>query len=165
MANAKPVPDGFHTLTPHLIVNGGLEAIEFYKRAFGAELVGQPHTTPDGRLTHARLKVGDSVLMLADDFGCGSNGAAAATGGAHKVVLHLYVEDVDALYDRAVKAGATVAMPLMDAFWGDRYGQLTDPYGHTWSLATHIQDLTDEEIQKAQAEAMAKWMKKESTAA
>jgi PhnB protein len=143
----NPIPEGHHTLTPHLVVKGASEAIEFYKRAFGAEeLARMPG--PDGKsIMHAALKIGDSRLFLVDEFpemGCVG---PQALGGS-PVTIHIFVEDVDAIFNQAVSAGAEVRMPLMDAFWGDRYGQLIDPFGHKWSLATHKEDLTPEEISK-----------------
>lgn len=147
MAKVKPIPEGFHTITPHLVVRGAAEAIEFYTRAFGAqELARSPG--PDGkRLMHAEIKIGDSRLMLVDEYPEYGSKSPQGLGGS-PVTIHLYVEDVDAVFDRAVKAGCKVQMALMDAFWGDRYGQLTDPYGHKWSLATHKEDLTREEMAK-----------------
>jgi PhnB protein len=143
----NPIPEGHHTITPHLVVKGASEAIEFYKRAFGAEeLARMPG--PDGKsIMHAALKIGDSRLFLVDEFpemGCVG---PQALGGS-PVTIHIFVEDVDAIFNQAVSAGAEVRMPLMDAFWGDRYGQLIDPFGHKWSLATHKEDLTPEEISK-----------------
>jgi PhnB protein len=141
---AKAIPDGFHTLTPHLVVPDAGKAIEFYKKAFGAKEDGR-HTTPDGtRVMHAQLRIGNSVLMLAGEFPpmCLSPKARGGTS----VTMHVYVEDADAAFDRAVKAGCTVKMPMTDQFWGDRYGQVEDPFGHLWSLATHKQDLTHEQI-------------------
>lgn len=152
MAEAKrAVPEGYHTVTPHLVVRGAAEAIEFYKRAFGAlELARSPG--PDGkRLNHAELKIGDSRLMLVDEYPEYGSKSPQGLGGS-PVTIHLYVEDVDAVFDRAVKAGCKVEMALMDAFWGDRYGQLQDPFGHKWSLATHKEDLSQEEkAKRAQA--------------
>jgi PhnB protein len=147
----KPIPEGHHTLTPHLVVKGASEAIEFYKKAFGAEeLTRMPG--PDGKtIMHAALKIGDSRLFLVDEFpqmGC----VGPLSLGGSPVVIHVFVEDVDTLFNQAVSAGAEVRMPLVDAFWGDRYGQLVDPFGHKWSLATHKEDLTPEEISnRAQA--------------
>ena len=140
----SPIPQGMHTLTPHLICEGAADAIDYYVEAFGA--VEQARlAAPNGLLMHAMLKIGDSSLMLADAMPeCGSKGAKALNGSP--VYLHLYVEDVDAVFDRAVKAGGKVIMPPQDMFWGDRYGQIEDPSGHKWSLATHKEDLTDEEI-------------------
>ncbi len=142
----KAIPDGFHTLTPYLCVKDGAKAIEFYKKAFGAE---QVHISrmPDGKIMNAQLKIGDSMLMLNDEFApfCQSPESLGGT----PVSVHIYVEDVDKLFNQAVAAGATPVMPLMDAFWGDRYASVKDPFGHSWSLATHVKDMTEEEIHKA----------------
>jgi len=144
---AKPIPGGFHTLTPHLVVKGASQAIDFYKKAFGAQEISRS-PGPDGKtIMHADLKIGDSHLFLVDEFpqmGC----RGPESIGATPVTLHMYVEDVDAAFGKAVAAGAQVRMPLADMFWGDRYGMLTDPFGHCWSLATHKEDLTPEEIRK-----------------
>lgn len=150
----KPIPEGFHTVSPHMTVKNADEAIEFYRRAFNAEPAGI-HRTPDGKVMHARLKIGDSVVMLVEEFPEMGVLSPLSQGGASSVTLHLYVEDVDTLWNQAVAAGATVAMPLANQFWGDRYGHLVDPFGHKWSLATHIRDLSDEEIEKAGQAAMA----------
>ncbi len=141
---AKPIPDGMHSLTPHLVCGGAADAIAFYQRAFGAEELSRL-PAPDGRVMHASIRIGDSVLMLNDEWPeMGAVGPARLGGSA--VVIHLYVPDVDAAMAQAAAAGATVTMPAADMFWGDRYGQLTDPFGHRWSLATHQQDLTPEQI-------------------
>jgi uncharacterized glyoxalase superfamily protein PhnB len=143
----KPIPSGFHTLTPHLIVKGASKAIEFYKKAFGAEEIGRM-PGPDGKsIMHADLKIGDSHVFLADEFPEMDCRAPETVGGT-PVTIHMYVEDVDAAFGKAVAAGAHVKMPLSDMFWGDRYGVLADPFGHAWSLATHKEDLTPEEIGK-----------------
>jgi PhnB protein len=147
---AKPIPEGMHTVTPHLVVNGAAKAIDFYKRAFGAQELGR-HPTPDGRIMHAGIKIGDSHVFLADEFPEMSGDRAPSNGSS--VVLHLYVPDVDAAFNQAVSAGAKVKMPLANMFWGDRYGQLIDPFGHHWSLATHVEDVTPEEMRR-RAEAM-----------
>lgn len=146
MTQVKPIPDGMHSLTPHLMCEGAAQAIDFYVRAFNAvELARLPG--PDGRIMHACLRIGDSTLMLADAFPeCGGVGPKALQGSP--VYLHLYVEDVDAAMAQAQAAGATITMPAADMFWGDRYGQLTDPFGHKWSVATHKQDLTPEQVQQ-----------------
>jgi len=147
MSQPKPIPEGMHTVTPHLICEGAAGAIDFYVRAFdAAELARLPG--PDGRLMHAMVRIGDSTVMLVDAFPeWGSPGPQALKGSP--VVLHLYVPDVDATVAQAVAAGAKVTMPVSDMFWGDRYGQLVDPYGHRWSVATHVRDLTPEQIQEA----------------
>ena len=142
----NPVPEGFHTMSPHLIVKGAAQAIDFYKKAFGAEEVMRM-PGPDGKtVMHAELKIGNSMVMLADEFpDMGCRGPQSI--GGSPVTLHLYVSDVDAAFNKAVKAGAKVTMPLADMFWGDRYGKLTDPFGHEWSVATHTRDLTPDQIQ------------------
>ena len=149
---AKPVPDGFRTVTPHLICAGAADAIEFYKKAFGAtEMFRLPG--PDGRLMHASIMIGDSMIMLVDEMKeMGALGPKSR--GGTPVGIHLQVEDADALFARAVAAGAAVKMPVMDMFWGDRYGVVVDPFGHEWSIATHIRDLTPDEIAAAAQEAM-----------
>jgi PhnB protein len=149
---ASPVPPGFNTVSAHLVVRGANEAIEFYKKAFGAEAKGAM-PGPGGKVMHAEVRIGDSTVMLADEFP--EMGAKAPTTiGGSPVTLHIYVPDCDALWNRAVAAGAKVTMPLADMFWGDRYGTLTDPFGHHWSIASHKEDLTPEEIGKRGAEFM-----------
>lgn len=149
----QPIPDGYHTITPYLIVKDGAAAIEFYAKAFGAEEVMRI-PAPDGKgVAHAELRVGNSMLMLAGeypDYGC----VSPQTIGGTPVSIHLYVNNVDAAFDRAVKAGAKVEMPLADQFWGDRMGKLVDPFGHKWSMATHIKDVAHDACSKAAAEAM-----------
>jgi PhnB protein len=152
-AKVQAIPAGFHTLTPHLTVRNAAEALEFYKKALGAEVLHVAHM-PDGKVMHASLRIGDSMLMLNDEFPEYGSLSPLSHGGSG-VTIHIYTEDVDAAYNRAVKAGAQVKMPLQDQFWGDRYGMLADPYGHQWSLATRVKDLSPEEMQRAQ-EAMAK---------
>jgi PhnB protein len=143
----KPVPEGMHTVTPHLVCQDAAGAIEFYRQAFGAvELMRLPG--PEGKLMHAMIRIGDSPVMLVDEFpDCGSLGPKSLNGSP--VTIHLYVEDVDATVERAVAAGAKITMPVEDMFWGDRYGRIDDPYGHHWSIGTHIRDLSPEEIQAA----------------
>lgn len=152
---AKPVPEGFHTLTPFLTVRDAARAIEFYKKAFGAEVRGGVAQGPDGKVMHAELQIGDSVIMLSDEYPEYGSLSPQSIGGS-SMGLHIYLDGVDAAFDRAVKAGATVEMPLMDQFWGDRYGKLQDPFGHKWSIATHVKDMSDDEMRKAMDEAMAK---------
>jgi PhnB protein len=143
-AQVKPIPEGMHTITPHLVCAGAADAIEFYKKAFNAiEITRMPG--PEGKLMHAMVKIGDSMLMLADDFpDWGGFGPKALKGSP--VTIHLYVTDADAVYNQAIAAGATVKMPIADMFWGDRYGMVTDPFGHYWSIATHQRDLTPEQM-------------------
>jgi PhnB protein len=153
MAPVKPIPDGFRTVTPHLIVKGAGKALDFYAQAFGAkEQVRMP--APDGSIMHAQMQIGDSIVLLADENPEMGNRGPKTLGGT-SVVLCIYVDDADALFARATKAGATVAMPMADMFWGDRYGQVTDPFGHLWSIATHKKDLTPDEMRKAMKEQFA----------
>jgi PhnB protein len=148
-STVKPIPDGMHSLTPHLVCAGAADAIGFYKAAFNAVEVSRL-PGPDGKLMHGMVRIGDSALMLVDEnAGCGMLGPKALKGSP--VTVHLYVDDVDATVARAVSAGAKVTMPVMDAFWGDRYGQLEDPFGHHWSVATHLRDLSDDEIRAGMA--------------
>jgi uncharacterized glyoxalase superfamily protein PhnB len=144
--NVKAVPEGTHSITVHLAVREAHKAIEFYQKAFGAQLL-HVHNTPDGRVMHATLKFGDSQVMLADEFP-GMGTPAPQTLGGSPVVLNYYVEDVDTLFNRVVAAGATVRMPLADQFWGDRYGQVVDPFGHSWALGSHIEDVAPEEMER-----------------
>ncbi|MEO7496052.1 MAG: VOC family protein [Massilia sp.] len=143
----NPVPMGMHTITPHLNCKGAAEAIDFYKKAFGATEFGRVAGN-DGRLLNAMLKIGDSPLMLVDEFP-EWGGTSPATLGGSPVTIHLQVEDCDAWFARAVEAGAEVKLPMADMFWGDRYGMVIDPFGHYWSIATHIVDKTPEQIAAA----------------
>jgi uncharacterized glyoxalase superfamily protein PhnB len=147
--SAQPIPSGMHSLTPHLVCADAAAAMEFYKAAFGAvELVRLPG--PSGKLMHGSVRIGDSVLMLVDEVPeWGTLGPKSLKGSP--VTVHLYVTDVDAAVARAVAAGAKVTMPVADMFWGDRYGTLEDPFGHRWSVATHVRDTTPEEMQQAMA--------------
>jgi len=152
----KPIPEGMHSVTPHLVCAGAAEAIEFYKKAFGA-VEGARLPGPDGKLMHAMIRIGDSAVMLVDEMPqWGALGPKSLKGSP--VTLHLYVEDVDAVVKRAVSLGAKVTMPVDDMFWGDRYGKLEDPFGHHWSIGTHQRDVTAEEMQQAMRD-MAKTMK------
>jgi PhnB protein len=148
--STNPIPSGMHTVTPHLICAGADQAIDFYKKAFGAiELSRMPG--PDGKVMHASIRIGNSVVMLNDENPqWGTLGPKALKGSP--VTIHLYVEDANALFEQAVRAGAKVTMPLDDMFWGDRYGKLEDPFGHQWSIGTHTRDVTPEEMQKAMVE-------------
>ncbi len=130
---SSSIPAGFSTVTPYLAIEGAAAALEFYKRAFGAKETRR-QATPDGKIIHARLKLGDSIVMLSDVFPGGSI-TAPSTLGTSTVTLHIYSEDVDRLWSRALQAGAKVAMPLENQFWGERYGQVIDPFGHRWSMA------------------------------
>lgn len=155
MSEVNPIPPGFHTLTPHIVVNDTRKAAEFYKKAFGAEVLGIAEM-PDGTVMHAAIKIGDSIMMLNDEFPNFGVLSPTSTKCDTSVTLHLYVDDADKLYASAVAAGAAPTMPLMDQFWGDRYGKVKDPFGHTWAIATRIKNMTHEEMKVAQDEAMAK---------
>jgi len=149
MAKAtKAIPEGHHTVTPHLVLRNASEAIDFYKKALGAQELGRM-TSPDGKIGHAELKIGDSIIFLADEFqGAPNCPKSPQTVGASTVTLMLYVPDVDTTFKQAVSAGAKETMPVSDMFWGDRYGTFTDPFGHTWGVATHKEDLTKEEVEE-----------------
>ncbi|WP_426177069.1 VOC family protein [Massilia sp. TWR1-2-2] len=151
-AAVKPIPEGMHSVTPHLVCAGAADAIEFYKKAFGA-VEGGRMPGPGGKVMHAQIMIGDSHVMLADDFPDYGSVGPKALGGT-PVTLHLYVPNADEVFQRALDAGATVKMPICDAFWGDRYGILTDPFGHSWSVATHMKDMTPEEMEAAGKQAM-----------
>jgi PhnB protein len=142
----KPIPDGYHSVTPYLIISGAGATIEFYKRAFGAtELLRMPG--PGGKVMHAEIKIGDSPIMLADEMPEMGYRGPQALGGT-PVSIMLYVQDVDKTFNQAVAAGAKVMRPLQDQFYGDRSGTVTDPYGHVWTIGTHKEDLTPEEIDR-----------------
>ena len=147
MSQVQPIPDGMHTVTPHLICADAAKAIEFYQQAFNAtEMMRLPG--PNGKLMHACIRIGDSLVMLVDEnpqWEC--LGPLALKGSP--VTIHLQVEDVDAVFAQAVKAGAKVTMPVENMFWGDRYGRIEDPFGHQWSIATHVRDVSADEIQQA----------------
>jgi PhnB protein len=145
-SNLKPISDGYHSVTPYLIVKGAAEAIDFYKRAFGASELFRMDA-PGGKIGHAEIKIGDSPIMLADEFP--EMGATSPTTlGGTPVGIMLYVENVDVLNERAIAAGAKVLKPLADQFYGDRSATLSDPYGHQWTIATHKEDVSPEEMQR-----------------
>jgi uncharacterized glyoxalase superfamily protein PhnB len=148
------IPKDYHSITPSLIVRDAPAAIEFYKRAFGA-IERHRMPGPDGKIMHAEVQLGDSVVMLAEENEEWGMKSPLSTNGLPGS-LHIYVEDADKAFERAIKAGATVRQPLEDAFWGDRYGKVTDPFGHEWGIATHVRDLSPEEMQRAAEEWMAK---------
>ena len=154
MAKAKHyASDGARSITPHLTVRAAKKAIEFYKKAFGATERGVM-ADPNGVVMHAAIQIGDSLVYLNDEFpAMGAKGPQ--TIGGSPVTIHLFVPDVDATFKQALAAGATVKMPLADQFWGDRYGQVTDPFGHEWSISTHMEDLTEAEIWERAKKAMA----------
>ena len=150
---AKPIPEGYHTVTPYLAVGDAAQAIDFYTRAFGAKEVVRMDA-PGGKIGHAELEIGDSRIMLSDPFPQSSTKPPKDLGGTSFSVM-MYVEDVDAAFKRAVDAGASVSMELSDMFWGDRFGSVTDPFGHSWSLATHVEDVPPEEMAERAKAAMA----------
>jgi PhnB protein len=142
----KPIPDGYHSITPYLIVRDAARALDFYKKAFGAvELLRMAH--PTGKIGHAEIKIGDSIIMMADEFPDHDIRSPESFGGS-PVSLLLYVEDVDTAFPQAIAAGGTVVKPIADQFYGDRSGMLKDPFGHTWSISTHKEDLTPEQVQQ-----------------
>jgi PhnB protein len=149
----KPIPEGYHSVTPYLAVDDAAQAIAFYERAFGAKERGRMEA-PGGKIGHAELEIGDALVMLADALPQFTTRSPSELGGT-SVSLFLYVEDVDATVKHAVDAGATVTMEVADQFWGDRFGAVTDPYGHLWTIATRIEDLTPEEVAERAKGAMA----------
>ena len=149
----KPIPEGYHSVTPYLTVDDAAAAIEFYKKAFGATERGRMEA-PDGTIGHAELAIGDSILMLSDQFPQGSTRSPKDLGGTTGSIF-MYVGDVDAVVARAIDAGATIAMEVADQFWGDRFGTVRDPFGHLWSVATHIEDVPPDEMAERAKEAMA----------
>jgi PhnB protein len=160
-SKVSPVPAGFSTVTPYLNVRDCAQALDFYKKAFGAkETVRMPG--PGGKIMHAEIKIGDSHLFLADEMPEWGSKSPLTLGGTATAVL-LYVENADALFNQAIDAGAKVAMPLADQFWGDRYGKLMDPFGHEWAVATHLEDLTPAEMKKRQEVAMAQMAQQPQT--
>ena len=159
MAKVKPIPEGNHNVTAGLIVRGGKKAIEFYKTAFGAKLLSEMNG-PDGQsVMHAELKIGDTKIYVGDENPDMGAKSPQALGGS-PVSLNIYTEDCDAMFKKAIAAGATVKMPLDNMFWGDRYGKLTDPFGHEWGIATHVEDVTDAEMEKRGKEWFATMAKK-----
>jgi len=148
----RPIPEGYHSLTPYLAVEDAARAIEFYKDAFGAEEIHRM-PGPDGSIAHAELQIGDSKVMLSDPFPQ-SNVRPPSERGGPTASVFMYVDDADAVFEQAQTAGATVSMPLEDMFWGDRFGSLTDPFGHVWSVATHIEDVPEAEMAERAAAAM-----------
>jgi len=144
---SKPVPEGYHTITPSLVVRGAADAIEFYKKALGAEeLMRMP--SPDGKISHAELKIGDSIVFVSDEFPNMGVSKSPQTLGGCTGTLHLYVPDVDASFQQAIDAGGKVSMAVADMFWGDRFGSFTDPFGHHWGILTHKEDLSAEDMEK-----------------
>jgi PhnB protein len=150
----KPIPDNYRTVTPYLVVDNAKSAMEFYRRAFGAKEV-MKMDGPGGKIAHAELKIGDSMIMISDEMpGSGARAPHSLNGTTASVFL--YLEDVDSTFKQAVSAGAKVEAQPADMFWGDRYGRLTDPFGHLWSLATHKEDVAPQEMERRMREAAAK---------
>ena len=159
MAKVKPIPEGNHSVTAALVVRDGKKAIEFYKTAFGAKLLSVMNG-PDGQsVMHAELKIGDTQMYLGDENPDMGARSPQALGGS-PVSLNIYTEDCDAMFKKAIAAGATVKMPLDNMFWGDRYGKLTDPFGHEWGIATHVEDVSETEMEKRGREWFATMAKK-----
>jgi PhnB protein len=145
-ASVKPVPEGFHTATPTLVVRNAAQAIDFYKTIFGAEeIMRMP--SPDGKISHAELRIGDSIILLSDEFP-NMGGKSPQTLGGFTGSIYLYVPDVDDVFQRAIDAGGKSAMPVTDMFWGDRHGNFIDPFGHSWGVSTHVEDVPEEEMGK-----------------
>lgn len=148
VTQVKPIPDGFHAVTPSLTLKNSSKALEFYRKAFGAKVLDML-SSPDGKGTmHATMQIGDSILMMGDEMPDPNCSRSAESLGASPVSFYIYVPNVDAAFKQAVAAGATVTMPVADMFWGDRCGSLKDPFGYSWMIATHLHDLTQEEIQQ-----------------
>jgi PhnB protein len=148
----KPIPEGYHSITPNLVIRGARKALEFYKKVFSAAVTFL-QARPDGKVMHATIKIGDSILMIADECSpheghkTGCVRSPADLGGT-TTNLYLYVNDADAVFDKAVKNGAVVLMPIADMFWGDRVGMFTDPFGHSWSVATHKEEVSAKQLKK-----------------
>ncbi|HXU10978.1 MAG TPA: VOC family protein [Candidatus Binatia bacterium] len=153
--DVKPVPEGYHTVTPYLVVKDAKRALEYYAKAFGAETV-MSMPTPDGRIMHAEVKIGNSMIFVTDENPdmAPKLKSPGSTGGIATGSTFLYVPDVDAVFKRAVEAGASVTMPVTDMFWGDRFGKVVDPFGHHWGIATHTEDVAPEEMGRRSAEFM-----------
>lgn len=153
-AKVPPIPSGYHTVTAYLTLDDSARAIEFYKKAFGAQEIMRTEG-PAGKVSHAEIKIGDSVVMLADEM-AGAGNRSPKSVGATTAGIFLYVTDVDSSYKKAIDAGAKADMPPADMFWGDRFGRLTDPFGHSWAIATHKQDVAPEEMRTRMKEEMAR---------
>jgi len=156
MSAVRAIPEGYHSLTPAIVCKGAARAIEFYKEAFHANEISRM-TGPNGSIGHAELQIGDSRLMLSDEFPGMANAPGATPITSNSLVL--YTDNVDTVFDRAVKAGAKVEMPLQNQFWGDRYGKLRDPFGHSWGLAQHVEDVAPAEMERRAKEWMAQMSK------
>jgi PhnB protein len=150
--NVKPIPTGFHSVTPYMVIKDVSNAIQFYKKAFGAqERMALP--APDGKIMHGEIQIGDSIIMMTEESKEMNALGPSSRGGSTGHIL-LYVDNVDTAFEKAVKAGCTVTRPLANQFWGDRYGQVSDPFGHLWSIATHVEDVAPEKMGERMAQAM-----------
>jgi PhnB protein len=153
-ATVKPIPEGFHTVTPTLTIKGAANAIEFYKKALGAQELMR-FNNPDGKIGHAELKIGNSIIFINDEMPMPNSARSPQTLGGFTGTLYLYVEDVDTAFQRALAAGGKATSPITDMFWGDRHGSFVDPFGHTWSVSTHKRDLSQHEIEEGGRKFMA----------
>lgn len=160
MASVRPIPEGFHTVTPSLFVRNGVEAIEFYKRALGAQ-ERMRMTTPDGKISHVELQIGNSIVFLTEEMP-GMPGKSPQSVGAYTSAFYVYLEDVDSAFNKAIAAGGKSVMPVADMFWGDRMGQFTDPYGYAWNLSTHVKDLSQREVEEGAKRFFAQMAQKKS---
>ena len=158
----NPIPTGYHAATPYLTLNDSARAIDFYKRAFNAQEVMRM-AAPNGKIGHAEIRIGDSVIMLGDEMPGSTTRSPQSLGGTASGIF-LYVDNADVVFNQAVAAGAQVEAPLENMFWGDRYGRLKDPFGHSWSVATHIEDVAPEEMSKRMKEAVAKMSRRTEAA-
>ncbi|HXW55729.1 MAG TPA: VOC family protein [Candidatus Cybelea sp.] len=153
-AGVKPIPEGYHSITPNLVSNNASGAIDFYKKVFGATEKGPRALGPDGKVIHAELQIGDSVIFVNDTMGLA--GSLGPEPKVRPLQLHLYVQDADSVFNRAVAAGARVDTPLQNMFWGDRYGKIIDPFGHAWAIATHVEDVAPQEMERRMRDFFAK---------
>lgn len=160
---AKAIPEGFHTITPAIVVRNAAQAIEFYKKAFGAQELSRMLGPDKKTVAHAELRIGDSILFLSDEFP-GAPCESPQKLGATTATLHLYVQDVDTAFKQAIVAGGKENMPVQDMFWGDRYGRLVDPFGHVWGLLTHKEDVAPQELEKRAQAAFAQMQQQRKTA-
>jgi len=160
-ASVKPIPEGFHTVTPSLVVRDGAKAIDFYKKALGAE-ERMRMAGPDGKIMHAELKIGDSIIFLTEENPQMTQVKSPQTLGGCTGTLNIYVPNVDEVFSRAISAGAKETMPVADQFWGDRWGNLVDPFGYSWGIATHKEDLSEQEVGKRAEEFFAQMAQKKT---
>ena len=162
-ASVRPIPEGFHTIQPALVVRNAVQAIDFYKKALGAQELSRL-AGPDGKIAHAELKIGDSVFFLSEENPNMGSVKSPQTLGGSTISLNVYVSDVDKTFHQAISSGAKETMPVADQFWGDRYGSLTDPFGYVWGIATHKENLTSDEIQKRARDFFANMAQQRKTA-